>query len=319
MKRRNILQLVILLVLGLGVLFSLVAFDQPGRRHTELLEVSVIIRESDSTGWSAARQGMEQAAADLGAELRFLTLGQTNHVEEQRGLLTREVEGGADAVVLVPADPAALAGDVKEASAHASVVTMESDLSDSGAAACISVDNTALGTALGLAALNGVPEGGEAVLVDSAPGSAGVSERLTAAARVLEDAGRSVYLCSASGGRSLGEVLTSTLRARRSDAVLTFEPAALEQAARLIQGLEQSPLIYGAGATGAIASYLERGSITLIAAQNEFAAGYLAVEAAVKSARGEALSPITPLAFSVIRQENMYDADNQKLLFPVTR
>ena len=319
MKHRTMLQMSILVALGLGVLFSLVAFDQPGRQDTELLEISVIIREADSTGWSAARQGMEQAAADLGAELRFLTLNQSNSAEEQRSLLAREVEGAADAVVLVPADPAALADAVKAAASHAAVVTMESDLADSGAKACISVDNAALGQALGLAALNGVPEGGEAVLVDSAPGSAGVSRRLTEAARVLEEAGRSVYLCTLSGGRSLAETLNATLQARRPDAVVAFEPSALEQAAQLAQGQEKPPLVYGTGATSTIASYLERSSITLSAAQNEFAAGYLAVEAAVRSARGQDQAAIAPLDFSLIRQENMYDPDNQKLLFPVTR
>ena len=192
-------------------------------------------------------------------------------------------------------------------------------MADSGAKACISVDNAALGQALGLAALNGVPEGGEAVLVDSAPGSAGVSRRLTEAARVLEEAGRSVYLCTLSGGHSLAETLNATLQARRPDAVVAFEPSALEQAAQLAQGQEKPPLVYGTGATSTIASYLERSSITLSAAQNEFAAGYLAVEAAVRSARGQDQAAIAPLAFSLIRQENMYDPDNQKLLFPVTR
>ena len=192
-------------------------------------------------------------------------------------------------------------------------------MADSGAKACISVDNAALGQALGLAALNGVPEGGEAVLVDSAPGSAGVSRRLTEAARALEEAGRSVYLCTLSDGRSLAETLNATLQARRPDAVVAFEPSALEQAAQLAQGQEKPPLVYGTGATGTIASYLERSSITLSAAQNEFAAGYLAVEAAVRSARGQDQAAIAPLDFSLIRQENMYDPDNQKLLFPVTR
>lgn len=319
MKRRNVAQLAILLVLGLGVLFSLMAFNPPGRRETELLEVSVIIREADSTGWSAARQGMEQAAADLGAELRFLTLSRANSVEEQRTLLEREVEGGADAVVLVPADPEALSGDVVQAAGSTKIVTMESDMARAGASACITVDNAALGRALGQAALNGVEEGGEVLLVNSAPGSAGVDLRLDEAARVLEEAGRSSSVCMASEGVDLAETLERTLRARRPDAVLAFEPAALEQAARLSQALEAPPLIYGAGATGAVASYLERGNITLIAAQNEFTAGYLAVEAAVRAARGAVLPPIAPLEFSVIRQEDMYDTDNQKLLFPMTR
>ena len=39
MKHRTMLQMSILVALGLGVLFSLVAFDQPGRQDTELLEV----------------------------------------------------------------------------------------------------------------------------------------------------------------------------------------------------------------------------------------------------------------------------------------
>ncbi|BDF72134.1 hypothetical protein CE91St41_31150 [Oscillospiraceae bacterium] len=319
MKRRNVAQLAILLVLGLGVLFSLMAFDQPGGRETELLEVSVIIREADSTGWSAARQGMEQAAADLGAELRFLTLSRANSVEEQRTLLEREVEGGADAVVLVPADPEALSGDVAQAAGSTKIVTMESDMARDGASACITVDNAALGRVLGQAALNGVEEGGEVLLVNSAPGSAGVDLRLDEAARVLEEAGRSSSVCMASEGVDLAQTLERTLRARRPDAVLAFEPAALEQAARLSQALERPPLIYGAGATGAVASYLERGNITLIAAQNEFTAGYLAVQAAVRAARGAVLPPVAPLAFSVIRQEDMYDTDNQKLLFPMTR
>ena len=30
-------------------------------------------------------------------------------------------------------------------------------------------------------------------------------------------------------------------------------------------------------------------------------------------------SVLVPLSFSVVRKENMYDPENQKLLFPVTR
>ncbi len=39
----------------------------------------------------------------------------------------------------------------------------------------------------------------------------------------------------------------------------------------------------------------------------------------MRSARGQDQAAIAPLDFSLIRQENMYDPDNQKLLFPVTR
>ena len=320
MKKKNLIQLAVLLLLGVGVLLSMAAFDFfPFRWVEKPLEISVIIRESDSAGWASARQGMEQAAGDLGVELRFLTLSATNSTKEQRALLAREVEGGASGVVLVPADPAALASDVKEAAAHAVVVTMESDMRESGASAYISVDNVALGHALGQAALNGVPEGGLAVLLNSSPGSSGVSDRLTEAARVLREAGREVRLCSEERGKTITQALAEELQVEDPNAVLAFEPAALELAARTAQSVGKQPLIYGAGATGAIAAYLERNAITSIAAQNEFAAGYQAVEAAVHAARGETVPVAEAMEFSIIRQETIYNPDNQKLLFPVTR
>lgn len=320
MKRKSIIQLVILVALGLGVLLSLVTFDTAlFQRKTEPTEISVIIREADSAGWSAARQGMEQAAADYGAELRFLTLSTANNAQEQRELLTREISGGADGIVLVPADPVFLEEDVRQASGRASIVTMESDMTKQGAQAFVSVDNQSLGEALGRAALNGAPEGGSVLILNSAPASLGISQRLQAAVRVLEEAGRKVNICVPDGSGSLSRSLEQSLMVGTADVVLTLEAAALETAAQTLRSWASPPLIYGMGATGMIASYLEQGLITAIAARNEFSAGYLAVEAAVRSAGSRGSHEVAPLEFSMIRKETMYEADNQKLLFPVTR
>ena len=312
MKRKNLLLLVVF-VLGVGAILSLSVSDlsllQPKR---ELIELSVIIREADSTTRAAARQGMEQAAGDLGAELRFLTLTTTNSVQEQRTLLQREVEGGADGIILVPADPAALADDVKKASEKSAVLTLESDMTNSGAFACISTDNAALGTALGKAVLNGVPPGGTVLLLDSSPLSTGISARLNAAAKALEDSNRVVQ-------RHIFSDHADLWWDQSPQAVLAFEPSALEQAFQKLQGKRHPPLLYGMGSTSSIAAGLEQGTITAIAAQNEFAVGYLAVEEVVRVVLGKSIAPLAPMEFSMVRQENMYQMENQKLLFPVTR
>ena len=72
MIRKVLLQLVLPLI-GLSVLFWLLAFA-PGDKHYQpaLLEMSVILRDGDGNV-SAMRKGMEQAAKDLNVELRFLT------------------------------------------------------------------------------------------------------------------------------------------------------------------------------------------------------------------------------------------------------
>ena len=91
MKHKVIWQLVVPL-LGLCVLFMLLA-TEPAKvqARQEPVEISVILRETESGTWSATRQGMEQAAMDLNVELRVLTLSRENDAEEQRDLLEREV------------------------------------------------------------------------------------------------------------------------------------------------------------------------------------------------------------------------------------
>lgn len=320
MKRKVLLQLVVPL-LSLCVLFLLLTMDPVRPSQAEkLLEISVLFRQSDASTWSVARQGMEQAALDLNAELRFLIPAGEDLAAEQRELLEREAESGTNAILLIPSDREALADTVKNiTSAGTPVVTLETDLSDAGASACVGADNTALGQALGNAALNGAPEGSLVVLLDTAAGSTGVTDRMDAAQAVLEAAGRQVGQCRPIDGEGLASALERTLTVMRPAAVVAFDAADLEQAAALLSGREDAPLLYGAGSTATVAAYLEQSTIVSIAAQNEFAAGYLAVGAAVQAAAGQESFQLDPLEFFLVRQENMYEPENQKLLFPVTR
>ncbi len=313
MRRKAILQLVLPLI-GLSVLFCLLAFA-PGEKHSQppLLEMSVILRDGDG-GVSTMRKGMEQAAEDLNVELRFLTPAEDNDAAEQVQLLEREVAGGAPAVVLLPADRELLSGAVSAAAGKTTLVTVETDMTAWGAAASVSMDHHALGEALGTAAMHGVPAGGTVLLLDSLPGDNGIRERLEAAREVLEREGRQVREYQWSGDETL---FADILRIERPGAVIAFEAAALAEVAELSRG-ENFPLLYGCGSTTGIAAALEKGRVTAIAAVNVFSAGYLAVEAAASLARHEDWTGAPTVAFSVVRQETMYESDNQKLLFPVT-
>mgnify|MGYP004648414649 FL=1 len=313
MSRKAILQLVLPLI-GLSVLFCLLAFA-PGEKHSQppLLEMSVILRDGDG-GVSTMRKGMEQAAEDLNVELRFLTPAEDNNAAEQVLLLEREVAGGAPAVVLLPADRELLSGAVSAAAGKTTLVTVETDMTAWGAAASVSMDHHALGEALGTAAMHGVPTGGTVLLLDSLPGDNGIRERLEAAREVLEREGRQVREYQWSGDEAL---FADILRIERPGAIIAFEAAALAEVAELSRG-ENFPLLYGCGSTTGIAAALEKGRVTAIAAVNVFSAGYLAVEAAASLARHEDWTGAPTVAFSVVRQETMYESDNQKLLFPVT-
>lgn len=313
MSRKIMLQLVLPLI-GLSVLFWLLAFAPSGKhRRPALLEMSVILRDGDGTV-SAMRKGMEQAAMDLNVELRFLTPSEDNGAAEQAQLLEREAED-AEAIVLIPADRETLGEAVSAAAEKTTLVTVETDMSAWGAAASVSMDHRALGEALGAAALNGVPAGETVLLLDSLPGDNGVRESLDAARAVLEEAGRQVRI-GAWGADSAS--LDDAAGAERPSAVIAFEASALADMAELARGEKRFPLLYGCGSTPAIAAALEKGRVTAIAAVNAYSSGYLAVEATAALARHERWTDVPFVAFSVVRKETMYDSDNQKLLFPVT-
>lgn len=314
MSRKAWLQLVLPLI-GLSILFWLLAFA-PGEKHHQppLLEMSVILRDGDGAV-STMRKGMEQAAQDLNVELRFLIPAEDNSAAQQAQLLEREVAGAASAVLLIPADRETLGDAVSAAAGKTTLVTVETDMTAWGAAASITMDHQELGAALGAAALNGVPEGGTVLLLDSLPGDNGIRERMEAAKAVLEREGRQARVYKWDPDTTS---LPDILRIERPRAIIAFEAAALADVAELSRGEDTFPLLYGCGSTSGIAAALEKGRVTAITAVNVFSAGYLAVEAAAALARHEDWTAAAPVAFSIVRQETMYDSDNQKLLFPVT-
>lgn len=313
MTRKTLLWLVLPLV-GFGVLFWQLAFaPNQMKGQPELLEMSVILREGDGAA-STMRKGMEQAAADLNVELRFLTPATDNSAAGQTELLEREAAGNVSAIILVPSDRKTIGDAVMAAAEKTTLVTVESGMAAWGALADVTMNHTALGEAIGTAALNGVPCGGVVLLLDSLPGDNGIRERLEAAKALLLREGRQVRVCRWHAGE---DTLPDLLNIERPDAVIAFEASALSGAAAVIEGEKTPPLLYGCGSTPEITDALERGRITAIAAVNVFSEGYLAVQVAAEAARHEARSEVPVIAFSIVRKETMYQSENQKLLFPM--
>lgn len=309
--------------LALGVLLLLlvllIRFPRRGRQKPPLLEMTVISREEGSGPGVYLRQGMEQAAADLNVELRFLPPASPGDGEEQRQLLHWEVENGSAAILLFPADRGALAEEVRSAGSAAALVTLETDMTGEGAGGYIGADNAALGREVARAALNGTREGDTVLLLQSVPGDNGLTERLLAAEALLLSEGRLAERFSFGAGET-PEALSERLgQDGMVKAVLAFEPAALERASDWLAPLETPPLLYGVGGTAGVAAGLERGSVTAAVAQNDFSVGYLAVERAACLARRKTPEDRGELTFFTVRKENLYDPEYQKLLFPVTR
>lgn len=297
-------QMIVLGLLAAAMVVSLMIPESlltpPGPKR---VEISILLRQGDSAVWSTARQGMEQAAEDLGAELRFLTLEAEGSGSSQVELLRRQADMDVDAAVVIPADCAALEqllGDWQ----GLPVVTLESQVE--GARAFVGTDDEAVGRMLAQQVAGSCPTSGRVLLVDAFPGCAGPSRRLESAKTALETAGFAPEVCS----ELTAEILEGAA------AVLCFEPVSLEQAAALAAQCEERPLVYGAGVSASVVASLETGGIAAAIAWSDYAAGYLAVSQAAAAARGEQAESQT-LPVTLVKEGETYDKDHQRLLYPV--
>lgn len=302
-KKNALIQLGILGLLGLGVILTLILPDLPTTSSQQsLVEISLFLQETDMALASNTRLGMEAAAMDYGGELRFITPATDITQQSQLDNILREVEGGADALVVAPVD-ATLGEALGEIDIP--VVTMESQLE--GDALFLSPDNSIIGELLAQAVLGDTQEGDSILVLDTAEGRTGISDRLDALIQTLALGGRNVRICS------LEEV---DILAATVSAIVALDDETTIQLASWQASQTIGHAIYGVGGTSEIASYLERGVLEATVAWSDYAVGYLAVQNAIQMALQQPITTTT-IIITVIRGETIYDTDNQKMLFPV--
>ena len=115
----------ILILLAFVVSFALLNKDRIfGKKNSDPYEISVIYRSKSAESSTTIKQGIDQAARDLNAEVSFITLARDNDVQEQISLLQREIKNGAKAIVIAPVNSKDLKQPIEKAQKSVPVITM---------------------------------------------------------------------------------------------------------------------------------------------------------------------------------------------------
>lgn len=313
MKKNNLIQLAILFILGAAVLFSLLLPQLPHiSNNEEIIQISMILRESDNSLWSNTRIGLEQASNEFNAELRFLSLSKTDDYNEQLELVKREIDGGADAIIIVPVNPDEFSNWLSNQKISCPIISIESPIKNANLT--ISPDCQMLGTALANAAIHRW-RGNTVCLIDTSLSRTGITARIDAAEQTLKKHNIPVKRITISDNQILNDLPSLLLQYNSSD-VITFEPYSTELAAKCKEDNKLDFKLYGTGVSTYIAGCMERGTINAIVAWSDYATGYLAAQNAILLSRNKKPT-FDSLPFRIIYWEDMYETENEKLLFPV--
>ena len=142
-----ILTLIFLLV---AVAISLTyAYVNDTWKEDEKEKISVIVYGSNTDRWATLRQGLSQGADDFQVEINFVTTSSENNFKEQKRLIEREIENGADGIILAATSSSNMDETVKQIAEELPVVTIETDVESTSAITYISADNYSMGLNIG--------------------------------------------------------------------------------------------------------------------------------------------------------------------------
>lgn len=319
MKLKNGIMISIAFVLTLCVLYITSLGVDPQTSSGESRKISVIVRENNNETYETIRQGMEQAALDLHVEISFITLTKRNDWQEQISLLEREINNGAEAVILSAANAKELTKAAEEAAKHVPIIVIESPIESTIISTSIIGQDYAMGRALGERLVYTGSYGSKILVIESSEGCENIKNREQGLLDALNGGNAIIKKVKLTDEGDPAEKMNQILNEDTPDILVTLEPYTLSLAANAKENGGYNVMrLYGIGASGRFAPSMERGIIDTAIVQNDFNMGYLSVRGAVQRLNNKNQDEVE-IEYAIISNYNMYTKEHQRLLFPFVR
>ena len=300
-----------------------------GEKEEAPYRVSVIVSDSNSDRWIALRQGMEQAAKDYHVDLNYVSTGRFQSSREEHALIRRELESGAEGIIVQMISDEREASDWEEFSMQAAIVLLESDGGVGYPYVVIGPDNEEIGKAM---AEQLIRDFGDSLSGKKIGIFSGGSSRLAMKQRQqgLEAGlrGKNAVVVWNIGYIEEGPEREREKIARMgsADIIIALDNDGTERMVDVIgEKGDENPdcALYGVGGSEKAVYYLDKGVIRTLVVPNEFKMGYQSMEAVAGQLQRHTnqadKTKEYQVDYLVISQSNMYDKKNQKLLFPIVQ
>lgn len=306
--------MLILILAGITVFASIGMLED--RKPKESYDVSVIIDDSNSDRWIAMRQGLEQAAEDYNVNVNYVSTGQLQNVEEELALVRREMEHGAQGFILQMVSGNEVLEELEELSTNVAVMLVETDVTPQERYAYTGPDNFQIGVAVAEAVKQDLEKEKEAKIFVLCQNSQmlSTSQRLEGVREKLAEMKAEMHVI---------ENVNEITQGNMPEIIVALDNQSVENMVDYLQSESitgSMPRIYGVGCSEKAVYYLDQGQIQTLVVPNEFNMGYLSMEALAKQLKYRlAEAKGSQVDYLVVNKENLYEDENQKILFPLVQ
>ena len=317
-KKGFVLTEVILMIMVIGLALMMIS----GQNKKALDKVSVILENAGDSQWSALKYGLKMAAEEEGIELVVVDVEEGLDAEAQKKVFEREIEDGADALIVQPVLDKNDQEVLKKIEKRVPVMLVGYE-AEKGETRydlpVITEDNYEMGQALAeemLKDFEGNREEKKIGLLLASTDSNMLSSRECGFKDALEDKNANILELSLDSLLDREENTESKV-----DIVIALDDSNLTAIGEYLASSQpHGELLYGIGQSTEAIYYLDKGIAECVVVPDEFNVGYQSLsEVARKLDHYFENMKKQTVSYSVIRKETLFSKENQELLLTMSQ
>lgn len=274
--------------------------------------------------WQMVRAGIQEASTELNIDPGIVGPRWERDVDRQIEILSNVIAQSPDAILLAASDFNRLVPLAEEAAARGiTIVTLDSALNSDVPVSFVATDNVAAGKKAGEEIDRLVDPERPVAIISHIPGVATAIDRETGVREALsrrpEELLLGTYYSENEPDRAYAFTLELLSRYPDLGGVVALNENSTVGVGRALRDQDRfrDVALVGFDNSQEEIQFLEQGVVRALVVQRPFNMGYLGIRTLVTALRGDEVEPVIHTGSVLVRREDIFTEENQRLLFPV--
>ncbi|QMV44179.1 substrate-binding domain-containing protein [Cohnella cholangitidis] len=316
---------------SIGAIFLILAviagllYGFNGLSDKKQLDITVIIKSTDASieFWEVLVDGIHEASQEFDTNVQVWGSKTETDVEEQIALVEKAIHDRPDAIVLAANDYDLLVPVAEKVKKNGiDLIIVDSGIRSDVARSIVATDNVKAGKEAGQAMKQQLAGPAKVAIISYVKNAASHIDREKGVREILAGNPNIELLDTfyVEGSEQNAYFMAKEILSKYPDmlGIVGLNEPTTVGAGRAIQELELKDRVKLIGFDSSFneIKLLDEGVIQATVIQRPFQMGYLSIKTAVEAARGEQIPDRIDTGSLLITKQNMYEEENQKLLFP---
>lgn len=324
LKNKIHVRVFVLLCFVTAIALSMILLQQTIETKKEPYRLIFISKTIDSHNdfWTSLIDGAELAAEELDVEIEVVGGSAEEDVDGQIRKIEESIDKKPDAILVAPCDYSKTSDVLQQVVDNGiPLILLDSVIDRDIAVSVVSTDNRLAGKELGEFTRNLLEHNSVIGIIGHVKGTSTAMEREEGIKEGLGDAKEKIadiVYCDSSYEKAYSLTTDMLTRYPDIDVLIGTNEYATVGAARAVKDMELAGKVKMVGFDNSVEEIqlLEEGVLRGIVIQKPFNIGYLGVDQAVKAITGKGADKKVDSGCKLITKENLYEEENQRLLYP---